>query len=156
MTTFCYYCRYRSRIGSKFGKIRPETEELAALERLVKIPIYFQRENGVTYLESAFILRWIVYQAGSKDNYKSLDEYEFWQDSITGYGVSYPPASEKSMYDVVTTVGHSFLIGSLFLQATTAINTHHYLSNLIWWIGSRRVAAPGAIGSHEMKSSLIQ
>ena len=28
-----------SRIGSKFGKIRPGTYELAALERLEKIPI---------------------------------------------------------------------------------------------------------------------
>ena len=110
MATFYYYCRSRSRIGSKFGKIRPGTEELAALERPVKIHIYLQRENGVTYPESAFILRWIVYQAGNKDNYKSLDEYEFWQDSITDYGVSYPQASEKSMYDVVTTVGPSFLI----------------------------------------------
>ena len=88
-------------------KIRQGTEELAALERLIKIPIYLQRENGVTYLESAFILRLIVYQAGNKDNYKNLDEYEFWQDSITDYGVSYPPASEKSMYDVVATVGPS-------------------------------------------------
>ena len=112
MATFYYYCRSRSRIGSKFGKIRPGTEEFAALERLVKIPIYLQRENGVTYLESAFILRWIVYQAGNKDNYKSFDEYEFWQDSITDYGVSYPSSPEKSMYDVVTTVGPSFLIGS--------------------------------------------
>ena len=77
MATFYYYCRSRSRIGSKFGKIRPGTEELAALDRLVKIPIYLQRKSGVSYLESAFILRLIVYQAGNKDNYKGLDEYEF-------------------------------------------------------------------------------
>ena len=121
MATFYYYCRSRSRIGSKFGKIRPGTEELAALDRLVKIPIYLQRKSGVSYLESAFILRWIVYQAGNKDNYKGLYEYEFWQDSISDYGVSYPQASEKTMYAGVTTVGPSFLIGSLFLQATTAI-----------------------------------
>ena len=116
MTTFYYYCGSISRIGSKFGKILPGTEELADLECLIKIPIYQQRENGVTYLESAFILRGIVYQASNKDNYKSLDEYELWKDSITDSRVSYPRASEKSMYmyDVVTTVAPLFVIGSLF------------------------------------------
>ena len=52
-----------------------------------------------------------------KDNHNSLDEYEFWPK----YEVSCSRASEKSMYDVVTTVSPSFLIGSLSLQAVTAI-----------------------------------
>ena len=64
MATFYYYCTSSSRIGGKFGKIWPGTEELAAIERQVKIFIYLQKENGVNYLESAFIFRWIIYQAG--------------------------------------------------------------------------------------------
>ena len=37
-----------------------------------------------------------------------------------------------------------------------AINTHYYFSNLIRWVGSRRVGAPGTTGSHETKSSVIR
>ena len=44
MATLYYYCTSSSRIGGKFGKIQPGTEELAAIERLVKIPIYLQKE----------------------------------------------------------------------------------------------------------------
>ena len=36
------------------------------------------------------------------------------------------------------------------------INTHYYFSNLIRWVGSRRVGAPGTTGSHETKSSVIR
>ena len=31
------------------------------------------------------------------------------------------------------------------------IYTHYYFSNLIRWVGSRRVGAPGMTGSHETK-----
>ena len=41
--------------------------------------------------------------------YESLDEFEFWQDPTTDYGVSCPWASEKSMYNVVNTLAPSFL-----------------------------------------------
>ena len=36
------------------------------------------------------------------------------------------------------------------------IYTHYYISNLIRWVGSRRVGAPGTTGSHETKSSVIR
>ena len=36
------------------------------------------------------------------------------------------------------------------------IHTHYYFSNLIRWVGSRRVGAPGMTGSHETKSSVIR
>ena len=45
--------------------------------------------------------------ADKKDNYKSLDEFEFRQDSITDYGVSCHWASEKSMNYVVTSLAPS-------------------------------------------------
>ena len=60
-----------SRLGLKFGRIRPGTYELAALERLV--------------------LGWIFFiLADNKTNHKSSDEFEFQQDSITDFGVSCP------------------------------------------------------------------
>ena len=30
--------------------------------------VYLQKENGATYLESAFIFRWIIYQAGKEQS----------------------------------------------------------------------------------------
>ena len=55
-----------------------------------------------------------------KDNYESLDEFEFPQDSITDFGSSCPWASDKLMNNVVTTLAPSFMIGSSsFLQATS-------------------------------------
>ena len=63
---------------------------------------------------------WIFFIiAGHKPYYKNLDEFELWQDSITGAGVSCPLASEKSINSVVNTLAPSFLIGSsTFLQVT--------------------------------------
>ena len=68
---------------------------------------------------SAFILGWIFFiLAGNKTNHKSLDKFEFQQDSIADFGVSCPWASEESMNNVVTTLAPSFLNGSSsFLQA---------------------------------------
>ena len=64
---------------------------------------------------------WIFFiLADNKTNHKSLDGFEFQQDSITVFGVSCPWASEKLMNIVVTTLAPSFLIGSSsFLQATS-------------------------------------
>ena len=51
--------------------------------------------------------------------HESLDEFEFWQDLRTDYGVSCPWASENSMYNVVNTLAPSFLIeSSSFLRVT--------------------------------------
>ena len=69
---------------------------------------------------SAFIFGWIFFTlAGNKTHHKSLNEFEFWQNSTTDLGVSCPLTSEKSMNNVVTALACSFLIGSsLFLQVT--------------------------------------
>ena len=49
--------------------------------------------------------------------HKSLDEFEFWRDPTSDYGVNCPWASEKSMYIVVNTLAPSFLIeSSTFMQ----------------------------------------
>ena len=72
-------------ISLNFCRIRRRTYELAALEHLEKSP---QTNNGHS---SAFNFKWIFFiLADKKDNYKSLNEFEFPQDPITYYGVSSP------------------------------------------------------------------
>ena len=57
--------------------------------------------------------------ADKKNNYKSLDEFEFCQDPITYNGVSSPCAFLKLMDNFVTTLAPSFLIeSSLFFQVS--------------------------------------
>ena len=48
--------------------------------------------------------------------HESLDEFEFRQDPTTDYGVSCPWASEKSMYNVVTTLAPLLSIESSFFM----------------------------------------
>ena len=45
----------KSRMGSKFGRIRPGTYELAALERLEKSPYTYNGKNVVTTLVPSFL-----------------------------------------------------------------------------------------------------
>ena len=74
--------------------------------------------NVVTTLAPSFLIFFIL--AGNKNNHKSLDGFEFRQDSITDFRVSCPLAPEKLINNVVTTLAPSFLIGSSsYLQATS-------------------------------------
>ena len=51
--------------------------------------------------------------------HESLTEFEFRPDTTTNNRVTYPCASEILMYNVVTTLAPSFLIGSSsYLQVT--------------------------------------
>ena len=50
--------------------------------------------------------------AGNKDSHKGLDEFEFQLESTKDCGVTCPWASEKYMYNLVSTLVPSFLIGS--------------------------------------------
>ena len=62
--------------------------------------------------------------AGNKDMHESLDEFKFWPDTTTNSRVICPCASEKLMYNVVSTLAALFLIGSSsFLQVTRTIIT---------------------------------
>ena len=71
--------------GSKFSKTQADSVELAALERLKKIPLYLYLEKYSEH-SSAFTFGWIlIILTGNKDNYKSLDEFEFLPDPITNY-----------------------------------------------------------------------
>ena len=77
----------KSRMGSKFGRIRPGTYELAVFERL---------ENHIDLLleiccnhSSAFIFGWIFFiHTGNKTIHKSF-KLEFREDSITDFGEHY-------------------------------------------------------------------
>ena len=62
-------------MSSKFGKIRPWTTELAALERLKKC----HRIVSAIFHQILFIL------AGNEDVHKSLDEFEIRPDPTTGF-----------------------------------------------------------------------
>ena len=80
----------KSRMGSKFGRTRQGTYELAALERLEKSPLTYNWRNVVTTLEPSVFGRILFILADIKTNHKSLDGFEFRQDSITDFGVSCP------------------------------------------------------------------
>ena len=43
-------------MSSKFGRIRPQTVELAALERLKKLPLTYNGENLVSTLQPLFLI----------------------------------------------------------------------------------------------------
>ena len=43
-------------MSSKFGRIRPRTPELAALERMKKIPLTYNGENNVITFSTLFLI----------------------------------------------------------------------------------------------------
>ena len=62
---------------------------------------------------SSFIFESIILiLAGNEDMHESLDEFKFRPDTDTNTRVICPCASEKLLYNVVTTLAPSFLIGS--------------------------------------------
>ena len=80
----------RSRMSSKFGKIRPWTAELAALERLKKIPIDLQWERCCER-SSDFISNGMFFiLAGNKDSHKILDEFKIQRVPTMDCGVTCP------------------------------------------------------------------
>ena len=50
-----------ARRSSKFSQIRPSTAELAALERLKKIPYTYNGENGVATFSQLFLIKSFLY-----------------------------------------------------------------------------------------------
>ena len=81
----------RACMSSKFGRIRPRTTELAALERL---------KNRRHHFFSVAIDPILFKLAGNEDMHNILDEFEFRPDLTTDYGVSCPWASEKIPIDL--------------------------------------------------------
>ena len=102
-----------SRTSSKFGQIGPRTAELAALERLEKSPYTYNGRNLVNTLAPSFFNQSSsILQVTCEDMHESLDEFKCRPDTDTNTRVICPCASEKLLYNVVTTLAPSFLIGS--------------------------------------------
>ena len=74
-----------SRTSSKFDQIGPRTAELAALERMKKIPWTYNWGKRCHHIFSA-IFDWIFFIfAGNEDMYRSLNEFEIQPDATTGF-----------------------------------------------------------------------
>ena len=74
-----------ARRSSKLSQIRPQTAELAALERLKKSPLTYNGKNCVANFFSAVLDRIHFILAGKNDIHESLDEFEIWPDPTTGF-----------------------------------------------------------------------
>ena len=70
-------------MSSKFGEIRPWTTELAALERLKKIPLTYNGENDHIFSAIFHLILFIL--AGNEDKHRSLDQFEIRPDPSTGF-----------------------------------------------------------------------
>ena len=69
-------------MSSKFGRIRPRTTELAALERMKEIPLTYNRCHHIF----SAIFDWILFIfADNEDMHKSLNEFEIRPDATTGF-----------------------------------------------------------------------
>ena len=80
----------RACMSSKFGRIRPPTTKLAALECL---------KNRCHHFFSIAIDP-ILFKLSSNEDMRNIsDEFEFRPDQTTDYGVSCPWASEKIPID---------------------------------------------------------
>ena len=71
-------------MSSRFGRIRPRTTELAALERMKKSHRLIMGKTMSSYISTIF--DWILFIfAGNEDMYKSLNEFEIRPDATTGF-----------------------------------------------------------------------
>ena len=125
-----------SRTSSKFGQIGPRTAELAALERLEKSPWTYNGRNLVNILAPSFESI-ILILAGNEDMHESLDEFKFRPDTDTNTRVICPCASEKLLYNVVSTLAPSFLIGSSSYLQVTRTSITSWTSSKFGQIGPR-------------------
>ena len=74
----------RAWMSSKFGRIRPRTMELAALERMKKSHRLIMGKR-CHHIFSA-IFDWILFICpGNEDMHKSLNEFEIRPDATTGF-----------------------------------------------------------------------
>ena len=68
-----------------FSLIGPPTAELAALERLKKIPHRPYNGKGCLHFFSVVLDRILFILAGNDNIHESLDEFEIWLDLTTGF-----------------------------------------------------------------------
>ena len=74
----------RAWMSSKFGRIRPPTTELAALERMKKSHRLIMGKRCHHIFSAVFA--WILFIfAGNEDMHKSLNEFKIRPDATTGF-----------------------------------------------------------------------
>ena len=108
-------------MSSKFGRIRPQTTELAALERKKKkLPYSYNEENDdITFYR---LFYWILFIfAGNEDMHKSLDEFEIRPYPTTDHRVSCHEASEKLMFPLFLALYNGSQVSIVALWATCLI-----------------------------------
>ena len=77
----------RARASSNFGLIEPPTANIAALERLKKIPIGLWEKRCLLIFSA--VLYWILIMLAGNDNiHESLDEFEIQSNLIRDHRVS--------------------------------------------------------------------
>ena len=69
--------------------------------------------------------------------HESLDEFKFWPHTDTNTRVICPYASEKLLYNVVSTLAPSFLIGSSSYLQVTRTSITSWTSSKFGQIGPR-------------------
>ena len=78
-----------SRTSSNFSQIRPWTAELAALERLKKVPLTYNGENLVSTLASSFLTGSSTFMQVTRTTIKAWMSSNG-QNSAADFGVSCP------------------------------------------------------------------
>ena len=63
-------------------------------------PLTYNGQNGVSIFSWYFFYPILFLLAGNEDMHKVSDEFEFWPDQTTDYGVSCPWASKKFPIDL--------------------------------------------------------
>ena len=101
-----------------------------------KAPIDLQWGKWCLHLFSAAFGPILFILAGNKDMHKISDEFEFWPDQTTDYGVSYPWASKKFPIDLqwenaVSMLACSFLIESSSKLLVTRTGIKARLSSIL-------------------------
>ena len=77
-------------MSSEFGKIRPWTAELAALERLKKSPLTYNGKDVVNAPAPSFLMGSSSFLHATKDSHKISDEFEIQRVSTMDCGVTCP------------------------------------------------------------------
>ena len=85
-------------VGDKvFGQIGSRNLVSMATE---SPPLIYNGENDVTIFSRFFFYPILFILAGNEDMHKILEEFEFWPDRTTDYGVSCPWPSKKFPIDL--------------------------------------------------------
>ena len=100
----------KSRMGSKLGSIRQRTCELAAVERLEKSPKTYNGRNVATILVLSILNGSSSFLHTIRTTIKAWMSLNFVK--IPSHIFELAPLEHLKINDVVTTLAHSFLIGS--------------------------------------------